>query len=199
MNPTMTLAQIRDALHSHANVWKQLHNGLGGTSFDNLADAIDAHLAERDVEVLQEWKSLLANLASVVRVQNGNLHEDINKLLAHADALLARPSKAQDSDAAFQVGVGVDVSSDGVAVTFMRSIGDLRTIIYQELHPLPAPFARPSKSPLDPMQELADQAQELSMGYGKAQDDCDICHEPLADECACQNEFRREHDSGAAR
>ena len=98
-----------------------------------------AHLAERDAEVLQEWKSLLANLASVVRVQNGNLHEDINKLLAHADALLAQPSKAQVGDATYQV--GVDVSSSGVAVTVMRLISGIGEIIYQELHQLPAHLA----------------------------------------------------------
>ncbi len=28
---------------------------------------------------------------------------------------------------------------------------------------------------------------------------CDVCHEPLADECACQDEYRSEHDSGAER
>lgn len=39
--------------------------------------------------VPQEWKSLVANLATVIRVQNGNQHEDINTLLAHADRLLA--------------------------------------------------------------------------------------------------------------
>ena len=109
MTPTMTLDEISYALRHTANIDYKI--------CDSLADAIDAHLAERDAEVLQDWKSLLANLASVVRVQNGNLHEDINKLLAHADALLAQPSKAQP----------------------------------------------------DPMQELADQAQELDMGYGKAQ------------------------------
>jgi hypothetical protein len=28
---------------------------------------------------------------------------------------------------------------------------------------------------------------------------CDICREPLADECACQNEYAREHDNYAER
>lgn len=40
-------------------------------------------------DVPQEWKSLLANLAAVVRVQNGNKYDDINALLDSADRLLA--------------------------------------------------------------------------------------------------------------
>jgi hypothetical protein len=34
---------------------------------------------------IQDVISLIANLAAVVRVQNGNLHDDINSLLSHAD------------------------------------------------------------------------------------------------------------------
>lgn len=30
-------------------------------------------------------------------------------------------------------------------------------------------------------------------------DYCDVCHEPRGDECACQHEYRREHDAGAER
>jgi len=36
-----------------------------------------------------EWKAALANLAAIVRIQNGNLQEDINSILATADRLLA--------------------------------------------------------------------------------------------------------------
>lgn len=42
----------------------------------------------------EELKALIANMAAVIRVQNGNRHEDINKLLAHADEVLSRPAPA---------------------------------------------------------------------------------------------------------
>jgi hypothetical protein len=45
-------------------------------------------------EPVQEVLSLLANLAAIVRVQNGNQHEDVNAILAHADRILAAPPKA---------------------------------------------------------------------------------------------------------
>lgn len=53
--------------------------------------AIDAR--EQDVQLL----ALVANLAAVVRVQNGNKHEDINTLLAHADSALASRSEAPEA------------------------------------------------------------------------------------------------------
>lgn len=28
---------------------------------------------------------------------------------------------------------------------------------------------------------------------------CEICHEPLSEECACSVEYNREHDNGAER
>jgi hypothetical protein len=43
----------------------------------------------------QEALTLIANLAAVVRVQNGNRHEDTNALLAHADRYLSSPTPAQ--------------------------------------------------------------------------------------------------------
>lgn len=47
---------------------------------------------------MQEIRALITNLAAVVRVQNGNLHEDTNSLLTHADkaiAILAAKGAAQ--------------------------------------------------------------------------------------------------------
>lgn len=53
---------------------------------------------------LLEAKALIANLAAVVRIQNGNRHEDINALLASADTFLATPARTDDA------GVGGEVT-----------------------------------------------------------------------------------------
>lgn len=42
-----------------------------------------------------EGRALIANLAAVVRIQNGNRHDDINGLLASADEFLSTPTPAQ--------------------------------------------------------------------------------------------------------
>lgn len=39
--------------------------------------------------VTQKWRDVVADLATIVRMQNGNLHDDINTLLDRAKALLA--------------------------------------------------------------------------------------------------------------
>ena len=44
--------------------------------------------------ISQDVKSLIANLAAVVRVQNGNQHADTNALLEHADKVLSAPAPA---------------------------------------------------------------------------------------------------------
>lgn len=38
--------------------------------------------------VPEEWRSMVATLASIVQLQNGNLHEDINVILNDASKLL---------------------------------------------------------------------------------------------------------------
>lgn len=48
-----------------------------------------AELASAHEAAHQEALSLLAALAAMVRLQNGNLHDDVNKMLAHADRILA--------------------------------------------------------------------------------------------------------------
>jgi hypothetical protein len=56
----------------------------------------------------EQEKALIANLAAVVRVQNGNRHDDINKLLAHADALLLILDAEGDGGAAAEIVVDRD-------------------------------------------------------------------------------------------
>jgi hypothetical protein len=52
---------------------------------------------------MQEILALIANLAAVVRVQNGNLHADINTLLAHADKVISDETrKTSRPDAAVE-------------------------------------------------------------------------------------------------
>ena len=46
-----------------------------------------------------EANSLIANLAAVVRIQNGNQHDDINALLASADKFLSQPPEASEGEA----------------------------------------------------------------------------------------------------
>ncbi|MFD1104193.1 hypothetical protein [Sphingobium olei] len=56
----------------------------------NFADQINALSAPaQPVSADTQAKSIIANLAAVVRVQNGNKHEDINGLLKTADDFLA--------------------------------------------------------------------------------------------------------------
>lgn len=45
------------------------------------------------VPALDRKRTLIANLASIVRAQNGNLHEDINKLLEEANQVLSEKSE----------------------------------------------------------------------------------------------------------
>lgn len=54
-----------------------------------------AHPAPATVEM----RELVANLAAVVRAQNGNRHDDINALLAQADAALAPATEGKKNDA----------------------------------------------------------------------------------------------------
>jgi hypothetical protein len=47
------------------------------------------------VDAVRGLRQIVANLASVVRVQNGNRHDDINALLSEADAALASPAPSE--------------------------------------------------------------------------------------------------------
>lgn len=46
---------------------------------------------------------------------------------------------------------------------------------------------------------LKDERAHFERTFGKTTDSpiecCDVCHEPVDDGCACQDEYRREHDS----
>jgi hypothetical protein len=45
---------------------------------------------------------------------------------------------------------------------------------------------------------MKDKLRELA-GVVVEDGSCDVYHEPLADDCACQNEYRSEHDSRSER
>lgn len=64
------------------------------------------------MEDLQQMTALIANLAAVVRVQNGSNHSDINTLLAHADKILSRANDAPSSPGVTMLKVNV-YSADG--------------------------------------------------------------------------------------
>ena len=66
---------------------------------------------------------------------------------------------------------------------------------YGEWRPyfLGAPVAAPQPEMQQPDLAAITQTEQAR---GEVVDDCDVCHEPLADGCACQDEYRREHDSG---
>jgi hypothetical protein len=56
-----------------------------------IKDSLTTEAEQADHAFGQEVRSLIANLAAVVRIQNGNLYEDVNSLLEHADRILAHP------------------------------------------------------------------------------------------------------------
>jgi hypothetical protein len=63
------------------NVWNPKMRAALSAALPHLVEAAG-------VAVPDAWRACLANLAAVVRVQNGNLYDDINGLLAEASRLL---------------------------------------------------------------------------------------------------------------
>ena len=104
----MTLAQVSDALRSHAKVWRQMHNGMGGTSFDILADAIDAHLAERDADT-NAFKNFHNQLCQRFYYTHDEVdwRRDQLSLIEHI-TLLTHPSDAAIAEQSAEVSDGQD-------------------------------------------------------------------------------------------
>lgn len=54
--------------------------------------------------------------------------------------------------------------------------------------------------PTDPLYEVFQhEEREREIAAQKAAKCCDLCHEPVDDGCACQDEYTREHDCYAER
>lgn len=77
----------REALERIAAIENQMF-GPDWEEIDQAREIARVALEQGPAALPTQVAALIANLAAVVRVQNGNRHEDVNALLRHADEVL---------------------------------------------------------------------------------------------------------------
>ena len=84
-----------------------------------------------DVDALRIWEANMYDTGGTPYWSADSMHSHgYRKMLA---------SKAESESLVPNIGVGVDVSSDGVAVTVVHRQGPVDTVIYSEVHPFTTP------------------------------------------------------------